>query len=1370
MVVRCLLFVLISAPVFGTEHHSLRFERITVEDGLSQNSVICMARDSRGWIWFGTEDGLNRYNGYDFKVFRHDPRDPHSLATGYVTAILEDSSGTLWVGTRGGGLNRFEAEQEHFTHFVHDPGDSESLSGHNVNAIVESGDGSLWVATESGLNRLNRASGRFQRYPDDRETSNSLAGKVVNTLLEDGSSTLWVGTSRGLFRFEPETDRFRPFQEVVAGRMAPSREDVRFIYEDNRGYLWIATYKGGLLRIDRDRLSIVRYLHNRKAPYPLGTNDINIILEDSEKAGHLWLGTRGAGLVHFDTEEARFCRHRNVPADPYSISNDRVSSLLYDQSGTLWAGTYDAGINKLHRNHRRFLHYTHRPDDTTSLSDSYIRSISEDASGNLWIGTYDGGLNRMDAETRKVTRFLNDPENSLSLSTNEIRSVYVDREGFVWAGTYHGGLNRLDPAKGTFRRYRHDPNDPESLCDDRVLAVVEDKAGRLWVGTEGGLCELDRKQGKFNRFQHDPADPHSLGHNIVYELYVDRSGTLWIATFGGGLSRWDESQRRFQQFVHQPGDGGSLPGNFVLSLYQDRAGTLWVGTLGGGLAGLEPGGSKFTSFSTADGLPNNVIHGILEDDEGILWLSSNQGLARFNPAGGEIRTYTLADGLLTNEFSAKAYARTQVENLAFGTVAGLTIFDPKELADNPHLPPVVITDFQIFNKSVVPAGDSLLKKPAYLSKGITLSHRQSVFTFEFAALDFVAPQKNQYAYRMEGFDDDWNYVENRRFATYTNLDPGDYLFQVKASNSDGVWNEEGTTIRIRITPPFWRTGWAYFLYLSAAGSIFFAVRRFEMNRIHLRNQVKLGRLEAEKLKEVDRLKSRFFANISHEFRTPLTLILGPVKDLIEELPRSEWMAKLRLVERNGIRLRRLIDQLLDLSRMETGRMRLRAAPADIVAFARGVTMAFSSMAERARIELSFQSNSESAELYFDPEKLEDVLVNLLSNAFKFTPDGGRITTCVEILQDCAILSVEDSGTGVPAESLPHIFKRFYQADNSETREPEGSGIGLALAQELVRLHGGTIEASSETGKGSVFQVRLPLGKAHLKPDEIVEPLPAGKTDLPLELFQTQDETALSNGEPDSPAEIDSQPILLLVEDNSDLRAFMRGHLRQEYSLLEACDGIEGLEIARSRIPDLVICDIMMPRMNGYQFCTALKNDELTSHIPVILLTARASQDEKLAGLDAGADAYLTKPFNRWELLARIRNLIELRRQLRKRFSGAVVLKLDELEVSSVDGIFLNKALVAVEKHLDEEAFGVAELAHELAMSRSQLHRKLKALTSLSPTLFIRSIRLQRAADLLSQRAGTVAEIAYQVGFSSQSYFSKCFHQEFGRTPSEYGRS
>ena len=835
---KCLGTILLIAGLgWAGPRSEIKFSHLTIEDNLSQSSIFCLLQDSRGFMWFGTEDGLNKYDGYNFKIFRPVPGEPGSVSYNYIKALYEDDKGFLWVGTFGGGFDRFDKDSDQFSHFIFKVDDPNSLSNNYVNTLIGSQSGLLWIGTENGLNRFNSESGEFTRYYHISDDPHSLSSSRITWLYEDQSGELWVGTDRGLNHWEEQTNRFLRINTTGSSPLNLSNDRITHIFEDRLGDLWVGTEEG-LNRIDPQRKHIQQYYADSSDPHSLSHNYIYSIYED--KYDVLWIGTL-SGLNRLDRETGRFQRFFSEIYNPESLSNNEILSMYEDRSGVFWIGTH-IGLNIFDQERKPFFHYQAKVDDLNSLNYDYVYSIWEDSSGVLWFGTYGGGLNKYNRETGRFTHYNHQPENPHSLSNDYVRAIYEDRTGVLWVGTFGGGLDRFDRDAERFSHYRHRPDDPGSICSDFIRCILEDSLGILWIGTIEGLNAFDCNSQRFTSYKYNSDDPSSLSNNYIYALFEDHAGNLWIGTVEG-LNRYDRQQDCFTHFFHDRDNPGSLSNSEVLSLYEDSQGHLWVGTpVGLNKFNLE--NNIFNSYSISDGLPNEVIYSIIEDRRGNLWISTNKGISRFNPRTEEFKNYDVRDGLQSNEFSLGAHFSREDGEMFFGGIHGVTAFYPEEIKDNPYVPPVVLTDFQIFNRSV-PIGphesgkNSVLKKSITETREIELSYNQNVISFEFAALHYASPEKNQYKYIMEGFDRDWNEVGNRRFATYTNLPYGDYTFRVLGSNNDGVWNEKGISLEIRVTPPFWQTLWFKVIVILCGLLLVVVLHQVRTRNIRARN-IELG--------------------------------------------------------------------------------------------------------------------------------------------------------------------------------------------------------------------------------------------------------------------------------------------------------------------------------------------------------------------------------------------------------------------------------------------------------------------------------------------------------------------------------------------------
>lgn len=826
-------FTVDSTPLSISSCLAEKFEHITIEQGLSQSTIGCIFQDSRGFMWFGTQGGLDKYDGYNFTIYKPIPNDPGSLSGHEVNAICEDSYGALWVGTRC-GLNRFDPQKERFQHFNVVPGDFSSLSCNQILCLLEDSQGELWIGTVNGLNKYNRGKNSFVRYKHRKDHPYSLSHNYVLSIFEDSYGMLWIGTMGGLNRYDRRSDKFSCYCNDPQDPTSLSHSLAQCIGEDRAGSLWVGTLKG-LNRFDRKTERFTRFVSDPNDPFSLSHNDIQDIYED--RYGTLWIATQ-LGLNKYDREREQFFCYAEDMANPDSLSQNYTTCIYEDRSGVLWIGTESGGLNKLLLKNKPFTHYQVRSEDSFGFRNDGVFAIYEDRQGLLWVGTDYSGLYRFNRETEKFTRFQAMPDNPDTICSNRVYSIFEDRQGTLWIGTDYGGLCKFDRQKNRFIRFKYDPHDPDSISDNRILAIYEDSSGELWIGGWRGLNRFDRKTGRFTHFSYNPADPHSISNNNIYAIFEDRTGILWIGTFNG-LNKFDRQSRKFVRYQHDINDPTSLSHSSVNSIYEDRSGTLWVGTLSG-LNRFNRETGTFTFYTEMDGLPNDTIYGILEDDQGKLWLSTNKGLSAFSPRTVTFKNYTKRVGLQGNEFNWGAYYKGRRGELFFGGLNGITAFHPERIKDNPHIPPILITNFQIYNKSVPIESDingrMVLQKSITETRHIEVSYRQNNFTFEFAALDYISPEENQYAFIMEGFEKEWNYVGNRRIANYIKIPPGEYVFKVKGSNNDGVWNEAGTAISIKVTPPFWVTWWFRVTILATILLVILALYKKRTYSIRKRNR------------------------------------------------------------------------------------------------------------------------------------------------------------------------------------------------------------------------------------------------------------------------------------------------------------------------------------------------------------------------------------------------------------------------------------------------------------------------------------------------------------------------------------------------------
>jgi signal transduction histidine kinase/ligand-binding sensor domain-containing protein/DNA-binding response OmpR family regulator len=1372
-----LLIVLLSEIVYG-QTDRLRFERITTNDGLSSNHISHIFQDKKGFLWISTQDGINRYEGYRFKHFRHVPGNTNSLSDYAAGHIYEDSKGNFWISTRE-GLNVFNPESEIFTHYNPQKDSTVLLGSEKIVCTTEDKYGNIWIGTRKGLNLFNPKTKSLTLFQNNPKDKNSLSFNYVTSLLSDSKNNLWIGTQIGLNKFNYKTSSFEVFLKNPQEAKSISGNLITSLFEDSNGNIWVSTNSGlnRLISFDKGKAGFFAYQHNPENKNSVSSNNVSKIAEDGK--GHLWIGTLGGGVNIFNPKTNQFTSYQNDEEDNTSLSDNNIFSIYIDKFQNVWIGTFGGGINKYNPTKERFTLYQPSPFAKNKVAGNNVASVLIDDKNNLWLGTYGDGIKvyRRDSfldHSNLLFELKNDNKNKNTLSSNNVISIIQDKSGIIWIGTFGGGVNKYDPALKKFEVFKYKRKDLKSLGNDFIHTIYEDSEGTIWVGTGlGGLNRFDKNTDSFKRFRNNSKYPNSskyLNSPEVNSILEDSKGNLWVGTSTGGLSRFDRRKESFVHFKHIQEDLISISSNGINCIYEDSKGRLWIGTFSGGLNLYNEKENTFIHYLEKDGLASNSVQSITEDAKGNLWITTINGISNFDPDKITFNNFDESDGLQGKVFNQRSVFR-DLENglIYFGGEKGLNVYSFNSIKEIKRIPAIVLTDFKVFNKSVLLKYTALNENNTPDRQDIELAHDENVFSFEFASLDFTSPEKNQYRYMLAGFDKDWISSGSRREVTYTNLDPGNYIFKVKGTNSDGYWNEEGLAVNLIINPPFWKAWWAYTIYFILAVIGFFSVRRYELNRVKLRNDLRLKEFESQKLQEVDQIKSRFFANISHEFRTPLTIIIGSLEKFKSKMENNSDSKELVVMKRNASRLLQLINQLLELSRIESGNVKLNASESDLVKFLKRIVASYSSLANQKYIQLTFNKvpvddiqTNEEIFVFYDKKKFETVFYNLLSNAVKFSPNSEKIDVSISKDNLYAKINFSNSGIVIPSEKLSNIFNRFYQVDDTGTRNFEGTGIGLSLVKEYVELHKGKIEVESNNNK-TLFTIHIPLGKNHLSENEIVSE----------DLEQLQGGIISSDALPTAATEIFNEPvepdktIILVVEDNPDLREMIKENLLDNSFVLEAENGVKGLKLAEETIPDLIISDIMMPEMDGYELSRKIKINEKTNHIPVILLTAKAATEDKLTGLETGADDYLIKPFNSEELKIRVKNLIKIRRQMREKYQSQMLVKPADVVVPSTQKVFLDKLTSIIEHNISNENFSVEMLCDEIGMSRAQLHRKIKAVTNQSTSEFIRNFRLQRASELLKQDAGNIAEISYRVGFNSQAYFTKTFQEVYGQTPFEF---
>jgi len=1367
-----LLFFLLLSFIGNNAQPELKIiGHITTADGLLTNGIKYTYKDSEGFMWFTFQGGFQRWNGNEAKNYSYLVDTNLNSAYRYCRPILEDKKGNFFIGSLNNGLIKLDRNTDTYIRYQHNPQNPEnSMTGYGVNEMLLDSSGIIWLGTFEALTRFDPEAETFKNYilnPDIRyDPRNS-----IKSMLRDSDGTLWIGTANGLYKLDEKKDSLL---QIITDPVIPQiLSSFESMLEDQNGLLWFGT-NWGILTYDRATDTWNHILTTNPDKPDSGEDDkIYKILEYHTASNHqIWIGTH-AGLKVYDV-------NRNIlthitPKNGYpEISNAGAVQYLYiDDNDILWASLGGIVLFDLKGNEFDVHRVKSYPD---SIYDERAVCFYEDDQCNIWMGTERNGLYQFDEKLNFRANYKADIslQNDDKVDNYAVEEIYEDPQGRVWMKTGPTHLSIFDMETGVFHP-----------IDIRVKSyvpggIVIDSYDIVWMASHDGLY-MGKMEGDHDlqiELYENPGLPRTPIDGILY----DSHNRLWIITRSLGVFCLHPENRDsmvFKQYFHTNYRKSFTIEYNARSMVEDPEGGIWFISL----TELFQYDTVLDSIIPEEYFNSNYdggIYSVIRDKNGVLWMGVDAGLLAYyyNPKGsGTIKMMDYRSGipftfLTRNHFflDSKGYIYQGGEST---TERGFFRFHPDSILDpNTKIPPVVLTKFNIKNKEY-PLDSNITHK-----KHIHLNYDQNFFSFEFSALDYNGPEKNQFAYMLEGFNDEWVHTTaHRRFANYTGVSPGDYVFRVKASNNDGFWNEEGISVRVSITPPPWKTWWAYTLYGLAIITLIIAWRRYDLKRHRLEQALEVEQVEAEKLKELDSMKSRFFANISHEFRTPLTLILGPLDKLIGQTDDEKCVRDLNMMQRNARRLQRLINQLLNLSKLEAGEMKLIAGERNIVGLVRGYVHSFESLAKQKNIKLQFSSDDEKTLIYVDNDKIEKILYNLLSNAFKFTPEGGEISVSVlthpvkpyykEDAEGGINIIVADTGPGIPPDKVKRVFDRFYQADNANSGDMEGIGIGLALTQELVKLHHGNITVESKEGKGTTFFITLPKGFEHLKPEEIAEQV---KTEaLEAEILPDIPISEIKPGEEAHAIEEEGKPILLLVEDNDDLRSYVRSYLDEDYIVHEAVNGALGLQSAIEKIPDLVISDVMMPKMDGYQLCRALKSDERTSHIPMILLTAKAAKEDKIEGLELGADDFLTKPFDPAELQVRIRNLIDQRQSLRQKYLKELNLYPKSIaeESVSMDENFLHKAKAVIKENIADPEFSVENFGDKMAMSRMQLHRKITALTGQTAGEFIRSLRLQKAAQLILKKSATIAEIAYDTGFSTPSYFTESFKKYFGISPTDY---
>lgn len=1324
-IVFCFFFLV--QPAYGNKQYNYYFRSLEVEDGLSQSTIYSILQDRQGFMWFGTQDGLNRYDGNNFRIYKYNPDDASSIGNNAITSMMEDDDGIIWIGT-GNGVYLYSPLYETFSRLDLKTAKGEMVRG-AVRDMRKDKEGNIWLAVfEEGIYRIS-VTKELELFSLGKTATQRTIG--VRKIEFDNAGNVWLAThQQGIYSFDPVRKEFRQYLVDEDSRNA-ANNDINDLYLINGETLLVGTANKGVLGFNLTTCTFTSLLETGIDGKPLYIRRIF----RSEK-GELWIGTE-KGIYIYNLQTKNVVNLQQIYNDPYSISDNAIHSVFQDREGGIWVGTFFGGVNYFIESHAQFEKY-YPVNGENTISGKSISEFCQDNQQHIWIGTEDAGLNKFDPVTHRFS--------SGFVPATNIHALMADGDD-LWIGSFSDGLYIMNLKSNRLRSYKNTA-DPNSLNSNHIYSIYKDYSGIIWVGTMMGLHTYNPATDNFNRIQE-----HEINRQ-VNDILEDYKGLLWFATIGKGLFRYDRFNKEWKHYI-SVAEEDNMAGRTIVCMLQNSRNQLWIGTEGAGLCMYNPQTDSFTNFfTTKDGLPNDVIYQLVEDVQGNIWGSTNKGLFKLDMEKLEITVYNHANGLLGDQFNYKSGFRAKDGKIYFGGVKGFVAFMPYNFWPNNVAPPIVINSFQISNREVSAGAEgSQLKYSITHTEEIEIPYSVSTFSLGFAALSYVSPQGNTYAYQLEGRDKDWIYTNQLHKVTYSDLSPGNYIFKVKASNSDGLWNEESANLRINILPPFYRTVWAYTSYTIIIFTLLFLLIRYYINKVNNKNRQTMEAMEARKEKELYNAKIEFFTHVTHEIRTPLSLIKSPLEEVIKHVdPQDKNWENLTIIQRNTNRLLKLVNELLDFRKTETKGLELNFLRVDVVSTIRYTATRFAPSAELKG--LRFDLKLPDTEFYadIDAEVFTKILSNLFNNALKHARSYIRID--FNVLTNDIGISVSNDGEGIPGEFSEKIFEPFFKMDESK----QGSGLGLPFAKSLVELHKGLIFLDKENRAETMFVIQLPI-----------------RQERTILLNDDQEEPAVENLETGSKKGVDieelvssnSKKTILLVEDNEEFMQFTFNQLKDEYQMLKASNGKQALELLNKEFVDLIISDIMMPVMDGLELCREIKENLKYSHIPVILLTAKTAIQSKIEGLKIGADEYIEKPYSIDFLKARIENLMENRQKIKNSYKRSPEIAYDTIAHSKADEEFLNNLIQIIHTHLEEVDLDVDKLADCMNMSRATFYRKVKSISELTPNDFIRLIRLKKAAELLRQKEYRVNEIAFIVGFSSSSYFSKCFYKQFGVLPKDF---
>jgi signal transduction histidine kinase/ligand-binding sensor domain-containing protein/DNA-binding response OmpR family regulator len=1345
------LLLLLHFQSAAQKNESNFIHKYSTEQGLSSNTIFGILQDKYGLIWISTEEGLNKFDGKSFTKFAVN-KGRYSLSHNYTQAMILAPDGNIWAGTTD-GLNIYDYKTDSIIQVRKDTKPMK-LVYNDITCLTQGVDKNrVWIGTYGdAINYFDNNTKKF--YKLQLPASPGIPQPVnVVSVLEDDNKRLWIGTQHdGIYSYNQET------RKLLKYKLPENASTIRTIYQDNFRRIWLGTSEGCYLFNETKQVP-------ERINYPQSLSETYIGAIREDRNGKIWIGTE-LFLMSFDARS--FSLTEKFPFQTIlqqkSTSNldcAFINALFVDRDNNIWVGTAWAGVTMLGASSPKFKLIKHDPDGATDLPNYSVASLCQDSKGYLWIGIDGSGVFTMNLQSGELSRYPLDEKKY----GRYFKVVATDSDESLWFGTYKNGLLRKKKNSSQIDVFRK--GDPKnSLPDNEITCIYESKDKTLWIGTNNGLAKYDKANNQFIRIN----IPRKL--TTILSIAETSDGVLWLGTYGGCVLSYNTKTNVLKNNA-LPFDARIVPDILV---YKD---SIWIATSGNGLSVYDYKTKKTKTYTETNGLASNYISSLLRDSKGKIWLGTNKGISRLIAGTGEIQNYNTQDGVQALKFAGKSAIKLADGRMAFGGFGGINIFDPMLVDKNDKCPQVVFTKLLVSNTVVNPSNNNKKSSPLHenitLSKCIELNYDQSIFTIEFIGINYNATQKINYSYILEGSDKHWNSIGNQNNVTLRNLSPGEYCFKVKASSPDNVWSDSNIqSILIIIKPPFWRTWWAYICYLLlVSGGIYF-VWQFTTIRVRTSNHLKIERAKREKEEELHQEKLQFFTNISHEFRTPLTLIISPLEKMHQDEVAEDKKAHLKLMLRNAKRLLNMVNQLLDFRKAERGQMKLKVQHQEMVGSIKEIIISFDELRVQKNIQLDFMYEEEVLLAWFDPEFLNKLLFNLLSNAFKFTPDYGNIHVTLNIDKDSrnnkvVHIAVSNNGKGIRTNEIQYIFDRFYQGSEQSSIQ-EGTGIGLHLTKNLVELHHGAIAVESKPNVKTKFTITLPIEKSAYLSTELLD---EAEMRPDTETGDSKANATEVNEKPTAKTAKEHRKRILIVEDNEDIRSYIHSILDADYIIDEAENGAAGLEMVTQHDFDLIISDLMMPEMDGITMCKQLKSSIETDHIPIVLLTAKSDIENRVEGLSIGADAYITKPFHPNHLIIRVAKLIETRELLKDRFSRRLSLgeaQKVELNHESTDVLFLQKTISIILNKMVETEFNGDALATELGISRMGLHRKIKALTDQSTGEFIRNIRLKKAYELLSIPGKNISSVCYDVGFNSHSYFTACFNEVFKMTPSEYIRN